>query len=55
MHHGEVKGSGGIASLTVNLVTESRSGKLHAPATLPPGKSAPVPTEYEAGWAPERA
>jgi hypothetical protein len=29
------------------------NGQLHAPATLPPGKSPPVPIEYEAGWASE--
>jgi hypothetical protein len=28
------------------------SGQLHAPAALPPGKP-PVPSGYEAGWAPE--
>jgi hypothetical protein len=29
------------------------SGQLHAPAALPPGKEPLVPTELEAGWAPE--
>jgi hypothetical protein len=29
------------------------SGQLHAPAALPPGKEAMVPTGQEAGWAPE--
>jgi hypothetical protein len=29
------------------------SGQLHAPAALPLEKEPPVPTEYEAGWAPD--
>jgi hypothetical protein len=29
------------------------SGQLHAPAALPPGKAPPIPTGYEAWWAPE--
>jgi len=29
------------------------SGHLYVPAALPPGKEPPVPTVYEAGWAPE--
>jgi hypothetical protein len=33
----------------VNLGNRSSSGKLHAPATLPLGKSAPVPNEFELG------
>jgi hypothetical protein len=29
------------------------SGQLHAPAALPSGKEPLLPTEYEAGWAPQ--
>jgi len=29
------------------------SGQLHAPAALPPGEEASVPTQQEAGWSPE--
>jgi hypothetical protein len=29
------------------------SGRLHAPAALPPGKEPLVPIGYEAGWTPE--
>jgi len=31
------------------------SGQLQAPALLLPGEQPPVPTEQEAGWAPEPA
>jgi hypothetical protein len=29
------------------------SGQLHGPTALPTGKQLPVPTGYEAGWAPK--
>jgi hypothetical protein len=29
------------------------SGQLHDPATFPPKKELPVPSGYDAGWAPE--
>jgi hypothetical protein len=47
-------GSGGIAPLILwpqHLMEVS--GQFHAPATLPPEKEPLVPTEQEAGWAPE--
>jgi len=28
-------------------------GKVHAPATIPRGKTPPLPTESDAGWAGE--
>jgi hypothetical protein len=29
------------------------SGQFHAPIALPPRKESPVPTGWEAGWAPK--
>jgi hypothetical protein len=50
-----VLGSGGIAPCIFNLGIRRRwvSSQLHAPAALLPGKEPPVPTGWEAGWAPE--
>jgi hypothetical protein len=46
--------SGGVAPFILNLRHQIEvSGQLHVSIALPPGKETPVPTGYEAGWAPE--
>jgi hypothetical protein len=35
------------------LYWKKASGQLQVPAALPPGKKPPVPTGFQAGWAPE--
>jgi hypothetical protein len=37
----------------LEIIKMDEGGQLHVSATLLPGKEAPVPIVYEAGWAPE--